>query len=63
MTERKATISVNNIDEVKRIENILHRTFSEGNDLYKIGVAGVWSKYQLFMQQYELNMIIEELMK
>lgn len=63
MTERKATITVKNMEDVKRIENILHRTFSEGNDLYKVGVAGVWEKYQLFMAQYELNMVIEELMK
>ena len=63
MTERKATITVKNMEDVKRIENILHGTFSNGNDLYKVGVAGVWEKYQLFMAQYELNMVIEELMK
>lgn len=64
MTNKKmATITVKNIDDVKRIEKILNRTFSEGNDLYKVGMAGVFENYQLFMEQYELNMVIQELMK
>lgn len=63
MTERRATITVKNMEDVKRIEKILNRTFSDGNDLYKVGVAGVFENYQLFMKQYELNIVIQELMK
>lgn len=63
MMERRATITVKTIEDVKRIEKILNRTFSDGNDLYKVGVAGVFENYQLFMKQYELNIVIQELMK
>ena len=61
--DRMATITVKNIDDVKRIEKILNKTFSEGNDLYKVGIAGVFENYQLFMEQYQLNMVVQELMK